>query len=465
MPGLSSVIGFKALALSILAVTAHSSPSPLNKKQQCPNHPAGRLETASLPALCPLPGHIGILPDEPANVVSWDFPPKCLSPPPLTKEEKEALAKKEAEELKTKGGPEYLPSKDTSPRIDCLFTSTNFRNGHGISLIAKSTIASNLLSLGSMQDGPLFSVYAQNRELKGKPYKIAPVEGKGLGVVATRKIKRGEIIMTDYPALLIGTGFLANTKPHIGRRMLKQAIKQLPEGTRRKVEGLQRGQERFEVEAILGPNSNTVSIGEEPGERVHVGLFAEAARINHGCRPNAHSRFSERRLTLEIMSHVAIEPGEEIVMSYVPITTPRDERRAYLKSHWHFTCTCPLCQGTPETIDESELFRRRQKDLKETIEDARKNGFYQDAINMSRDWLQFAEWDSVPPLEAEFHDSLADLYFRNEDQRNATRYARMAYDGWVRFGSVDDEKLEAAREFLDRVERVNEEVRERTGSV
>lgn len=98
-----------------------------------------------------------------------------------------------------------------------------------------------------------------------------------MGVIAARNIKRGEIIMTDHPAILIGTSFLANSKPHHRRRVLKQAIRQLPEGTRKKVESLQRGKEEYEVDALLGPNANTVLLGEEGGGQVHVGLFAETA--------------------------------------------------------------------------------------------------------------------------------------------------------------------------------------------
>lgn len=56
--------------------------------------------------------------------------------------------------------------------------------------------------------------------------------------------------------------------------MLRQAINQLPEETRSKVYKLQRGASQYEVDAILGPNSNTVTLA---GENVHVGLFTEVA--------------------------------------------------------------------------------------------------------------------------------------------------------------------------------------------
>ena len=80
---------------------------------------------------------------------------------------------------------------------------------------------------------------------------------------------------------------------------------------------------------------------------------------------------------------------------------------------------------------------------------------------MSEEWLQFAEWDMIPPLAPEFQDSLVDLYLQNGDMVNATRYARMAYDGWAKFGSVDDEKLEDARLMVNKIDKINEEKRQR----
>ncbi|KAK3307641.1 uncharacterized protein B0T15DRAFT_395256 [Chaetomium strumarium] len=254
--------------------------------------------------------------------------------------------------------------------------------------------------------------------------------------------------MVDLPALLISVSFLGDTKPHHRRRVLKQAINQLPEATRSRVYGLSRGTAEHEVDAVLGPNSHTVMVGDE---EVHVGLFTEVARINHSCRPNAYYRFSERRLTMEVVAYHAIEPGDEITLSYVPLETPSPVRRQYLKSHWGFDCTCPLCTGPTPDLDESEAWRQKIKSLRETIANARSEGFYHDAIVMTEEWLMFGEWDMQPPLMAAYYDTLADLYFLKGDMVNATRHARMAVDEWVRLGSVDDEGLEKARVFLGRL--------------
>jgi hypothetical protein len=184
--------------------------------------------------------------------------------------------------------------------------------------------------------------------------------------------------------------------------------------------------------------------------------------------------FSERRLTMEVVAFRAIEPGEEILMSCkctssatrigltiqdVPLETPVETRRQYLRDHWGFDCACSLCRGPEDALSDSESWRRKTKSLKETIPDARTQGFYKDAITMTEEWLLVAGWDLTPPFMPEYHDTLADLYFRNGDMSNATRHARMAMDGWAKFGSVDDEDLERARVFLRRLDQLNEERR------
>lgn len=236
-PRLSSILLFLFYHVALVR-------SSVTYSAQCPNEPAGRLQKDRT-GICPVPGRIGILEDANDNAMSWSFPPKCIN----------------------------QESLDNSSRVDCLFTSAEFRNGHGTSLVTTTTSASHLIGLGAFSDKPA-PLAAQRRDSLGPSYDIVPVEGKGQGVVANRLIRRGEIIMVDFPAVLVSIPFLADTKPHHRRRLIKQAINQLPEETRSRVYGLSRSSSKYEVDAIMGSNSNTITVGED---EVHVGLFTEAA--------------------------------------------------------------------------------------------------------------------------------------------------------------------------------------------
>lgn len=185
----------------------------------------------------------------------------------------------------------------------CLFTADSLHNGHGTSLIVSPNTASHLLGLGSLEDQPppwkwlpgIQSSRLQSNsdahQTTDPAYRIASI--KGQGIIAVRPIKLGEIIMVDYPALLINDEFLQGTeregKGHLRRRMVKRGLEQLPESTRLKVMGLRRGPGQYEADAILGVNLQglrgvgdlALALLEEPGkmddEDGLMGLFTEVA--------------------------------------------------------------------------------------------------------------------------------------------------------------------------------------------
>ncbi|KAH8880253.1 hypothetical protein GQ53DRAFT_670224 [Thozetella sp. PMI_491] len=261
--------------------------------------------------------------------------------------------------------------------------------------------------------------------------------------------------MVDFPALLIAMPVLESLKAHHRRRMVRQAINLLPNRTREEVLGLHRTG-GYEVDAILGTNTGSVILEDD---QVHVALFPKIARLNHNCRPNAHYIFSPSRLTAEVIAYRAIEPGEEVTLSYVPLATKHDIRRSTLKENWGFDCSCAMCRDEPLKIQDSESGRRRIVELKGTAAHAKSEGFFQDAINIVEEWTLFAEEEGVPDPEPELHGTLAELYTLKagktglpEDWAKARRYARMAVNGWLQLGSVDGEALEAARVQLRKLE-------------
>lgn len=239
-------VGFTPLLLTLLAsLMTPSLASTTSFFTQCPNAPPGPLAKNPITA-CPLPGLIGVIPELESTTVQWTYPPRCL-------------------------GPESL--KPNGTRHDCLFTSAEFRNGHGISIIGPASITADLIAQGAFIDRP--DPPAAVKRQAGKPaYRVVDVPGKGKGVVAARRIKRGEIVMADYPSVLISTGFVVETKPHHRRRLLKAAFNQLPEETKEAVYGLKRGAEKHPVDQIVGTNSNGVELGVEEG---FVGVFVKVA--------------------------------------------------------------------------------------------------------------------------------------------------------------------------------------------
>lgn len=249
------LLGFQiALVSAILAAAAPPVPGELRtsaqllaRGKQCPNKPAGRLQDNRY-GVCPLPGLLGIIPDiRPAIVSPWTTSPKCV-----TNDQQIA---------------------NTTTRVHCIFTDENFRNGHGVSMITTTTITSHLVGVDSFVDRP-DPLEARKRDALGPACEIVDIEGRGKGALASRSIRRGEIIMVDVPALLVGTEFLSDVKAHHRRRLIKQAINLLPNETRDAVWSLSRNSGEYEIDSIMGANANSVALSDDG---IHVGLFTKAS--------------------------------------------------------------------------------------------------------------------------------------------------------------------------------------------
>jgi hypothetical protein len=192
------------------------------------------------------------------NPVPWTNPPRCLRP-------------------KTS---DNVPDKNTQETIYCLYTSSTFHSSHGVSIITTPELASDLVSNNALSDRPFSPAF--HRPTQPDTYKIVSIPHKGKGVIATRKIKRGEILMVDYPAVLMGVSFLEDVEGHHRRRLVRRGIELLPEETRNGVYALDRRGGNYLLDDIFAVNAVSVPVGE--GE-AGMGLFVEFSRINHDCRP------------------------------------------------------------------------------------------------------------------------------------------------------------------------------------
>lgn len=168
---------------------------------------------------------------------------------------------------------------EDAPTVHCLYTSSSFGDGHGTSIITKPATAADLIGADAMEELPRHGALG-NRSYTpgpvstadGPAYEIQDVPGKGKGLVAKRKIKQEEIVMLDFPALIVSTSFLMDTKAHFRRRLLKKAIARLPEATQKLVYDLSRSTGGEMIDDILGTNTCSFNTGDnEP----HLGLYPE----------------------------------------------------------------------------------------------------------------------------------------------------------------------------------------------
>lgn len=209
----------------------------------CLHNPFGPLQPSKVDSICHLPI------DDSSEVFSpWDHPPRCL---------------------RTRLDQDYT-SADASQGVYCLYTSLTSHSNHGISIVTAPELASSLLAASNLSE-PAVSPLFRPRPVPDA-YRIVDIPGRGKGVVAARKLKRGEIFMVEYPALLLGVSFLHDAKAHHRRRLVKRGVVQLPADTRKGVYELYRKKGGYALDDILAPNAVSVQVTEEEG---FMGLFLE----------------------------------------------------------------------------------------------------------------------------------------------------------------------------------------------
>ena len=123
--------------------------------------------------------------------------------------------------------PPYCPENT----VYCVFTNAEFQGpGRGVSLIdVQPSSTSDVVSAVDSVAQLLSSLPApETTGDESPPYEMRDIAGKGKGLVATRKISRGQAFMVDYAAVVADKEFSSRVKRAQGRKLLKEAIRRLP---------------------------------------------------------------------------------------------------------------------------------------------------------------------------------------------------------------------------------------------
>lgn len=183
---------------------------------------------------------------------------------------------------------------------------------------------------------------------------VVPVPGKGLGVVATGALRRGDRILRDAPALVVDHCAMASVPQYHLARLLNEAAGRLSGVQRDRIMRLAVfGDEAPDAHYLVGRIYATSaymldSDGDDMfGDGCGIGaLFPEGmlgllslyhgarrmryvsvpiadevapsvSRINHACRPNAAYHFNPESAKMEVHAVRSIAAGEEITVSYI----------------------------------------------------------------------------------------------------------------------------------------------------
>ncbi|KAK4229186.1 SET domain-containing protein 5, partial [Podospora fimiseda] len=306
----------------------------------------------------------------------------------------------------------------SSPDIPYYCLYSNSRHNHlGISIITTPEVAADSISI---LDSVLPRTTTHN-----PGFKVVDIPGKGKGVVATRRIKKYEEIMVDYATMILDLHFTVDVDVWRGYRLMGKAVDNLSEQGKRNLMGLGRSNEqaRDEVEDVLRTNA----FSTELGGRQHMAVYTVVSRINHGCKPNAYTRFIPEHLQVSVAAIREIEEGEEITISYLTLGKTSDERKEALKQ-WGFECTCDLCTASPEEIKASDARRRQIEELRQYAVLAFQGNKPYQALRLTRQVINLLPSEDLFPFYSEQYENMARIFFVLGDMKNAELYARKSLD-------------------------------------
>lgn len=191
--------------------------------------------------------------------------------------------------------------------------------------------------------------------LEDPPFEIKELPGKGLGILATRNLKAGDLVLKETPILIADDAD--------GPEGVLKAYHRLSPQERQRYDSLyisKRHMGKPRPLAICLTNAFGFGIVDGIDE---CGVCEKGSRFNHSCRPNVHRYWDQEQKCMWFICTRDVKEGEELCTFYFEVTDSKDVRQARLKSTFEFDCTCEACSMSEEETLASDVRRRKLKTL------------------------------------------------------------------------------------------------------
>jgi hypothetical protein len=182
----------------------------------------------------------------------------------------------------------------------------------------------------------------------GKAYVVREVQGKGLGLVAIKKIPQGTRILSESPLFRVPRSTGSQQRLAVS---LSKTASALSHDQQQAFFALQNSFKDETTRELGLVRTNALPLGSNAQEG---GIFLEASRINHACLQNAQNTWNEDLQKLTIHAIRDIDKDEEITIIYLHDREKRSARQLVLQRNFRFTCTCQLCSLTEPQLGLSD---------------------------------------------------------------------------------------------------------------
>ncbi|KAI1658911.1 SET domain-containing protein [Daldinia decipiens] len=236
----------------------------------------------------------------------------------------------------------------------CVFTNEMFNWGEGVSVITTSK------SIATISTRPAFLTdEPQGIDSKSKlvvPYREVEIPGKDIGLVATRAIRAGELIMARTPAIMVNEKAINTLGKKVVSELLVRAVQNLPSHHRESLLKLSTHSSTSDfgdkIYKIL--QTNSFRTGYHDGINPFYSLFTEVSRLNHDCRPTCAYYFDHRDFHHKVLAVRDVMEGEELTIAYYDPLQSHSTRQEKLQKEWGFQCSCQRCNANATAIAESD---------------------------------------------------------------------------------------------------------------
>ncbi|RYO73756.1 hypothetical protein DL766_000568 [Monosporascus sp. MC13-8B] len=237
----------------------------------------------------------------------------------------------------------------------CAFSNPFFNRGQGISVITTPESIAKIASRTVFKN----AVITENSPIPPEspvPYHVAEFPGKGFGLVATRSLRDGELVMSRTPAVMANAKTVNGLGKYHLADLLRNGVESLSSEHKSQYLNLSTHDEAatYEEKVYKIFKTNSFRTGAHDGESDFHSTFTEVSRLNHDCRPNCAYYFDHTTFAHKVIAVRDIAPGEELTISYYDPLQPSSERRQRLSRDWGFACSCRSCTAGTQQIAESD---------------------------------------------------------------------------------------------------------------
>jgi len=165
-------------------------------------------------------------------------------------------------------------------------------------------------------------------------FEVRDIPGKGLGVMATSGIQRGETVWED--SVILNARMAGGTDDFHNSGLLNRQVDQLSPKDR---------EEFLSLNDLEPDGPENLKNGRIYANNTYLdGCYLKSSRMNHSCKPNVMLS-SDDTILAEIVALRDILAGEEILVSYLRTTAleTKTERSEKIHKNWKFECNCELC--------------------------------------------------------------------------------------------------------------------------